>query len=241
QQTMGWDEKREATFTQRTKEEEDDYRYFPEPDLPPLIVDDEWIAEIRAALPELPAAKFRRFQEQYGLKAYDADVLTAEQPIAEYFEAVVKSTPEIAPKTAANWISGELFGLMNQAGVNITSLQVSPQALGGLLQIIAQGEINHSTAKIVLAEMFAHGGRAEAIISARGLSQISDGGHIARLVAAVLDENPDQVAAYLEGKSTLTNWFFGQVMRAAKGKANPQIVLSELEQQLANSKKDGKR
>ena len=239
QQTMGWDEKRETTFTQRIKEEENDYRYFPEPDLPPLIVDDEWIAEIRAALPELPAAKSHRFQEQYGLNAYDANVLTAEWAIADYFEAVVKSAPEIAPKTAANWVSGELFGLMNQAGVDITSLQVNPQALSELLQIIGRGKINHSTAKTVLAEMFAHGGRAGAIISARGLRQISDGGHIAGLVAAVLAENPDQVAAYLGGKDTLMNWFFGQVMRAAKGKANPQVVRSELEQQLANMKNDG--
>ena len=241
QQTMGWDEKREVTFTQRTKEEENDYLYFPEPDLPPLVVGAEWIAEIRVTLPELPAAKFRRFQEQYSLNAYDANVLTAEQPIADYFEAVVKSAPGISPKAAANWVSGELFGLMNQAGVHVARLQVSPQALGELLQIIVQGEINQSTAKTVLAEMFAHGGRAGAIISERGLSQISDGGHIAELVAAVLAENPDQVADYLRGKDTLTNWFFGQVMRAAKGKANPQVVRCELEQQLANPKKSGKR
>jgi aspartyl-tRNA(Asn)/glutamyl-tRNA(Gln) amidotransferase subunit B len=232
QQTMGWDENKQQTYTQRTKEEEDDYRYFPEPDLPPLVVDDGWVAQIRAELPELPATKLDRFQEQYGLSQYDADVLVAEQEIAEYFERTVSATEGVPAKTVGNWITGELFGWMNQSGETASSLKVNPEALGELLQLIHKGEINQTTGKSVLAEMLQSGESAGEIVEAKGLRQVSDSDQISEMVKSVLDANPDQVAGYLGGKEGLINWLFGQVMRGAKGKANPQVVREELNRQL---------
>jgi aspartyl-tRNA(Asn)/glutamyl-tRNA(Gln) amidotransferase subunit B len=240
QETVGWDDAREVTFIQRVKEGEDDYRYFPEPDLPPLVVEPAWMEQIRSALPELPAAKFHRFREQYGLNDYDAGVLVAEQAVADYFELVVKDTPEISPKVVTNWVSGELFGLLNQSGISIDSSKVPPAELAKLVQMVTDGAINMTTAKSVLSEMFATGRSAEAIISQGGLRQISDIDSIAPLVSQVLAENPEQVTAYLEGKETLLRWLIGQVMRAARGQANPQVVQKELERQLAEIKRSGR-
>ena len=203
QQTMGWDENKGQTYTQRIKEEEDDYRYFPEPDLPPLIVDGTWVAEIRAELPELPAVKFARFREQYGLNEYDAEVLVAEQDVAIYFEQAAAAADGIPVKTVGNWITGELFGWMNQTGETASSLQVSPEALGRLLQLIQKGEINQTTGKSVLAEMLQSGKSAEQIVEAKGLRQVSDSGQIAKMIQSVLDENPGQVAEYQGGKDGL--------------------------------------
>jgi len=233
QQTMGWDENRQVTVPQRGKEEEDDYRYFPEPDLPPLVVEKEWVADIRSNLPELPQMKFERFQKEYTLSAHDSDILVAEQEVADYFEAVVKASPKVIPKLAANWVTGELFGLMNQAGIGLSQLKVSPQDLSGLLKMLEDESINTPTAKTVLAEMFQSGQPADVIVEAKGLSQISDADHLAKMVSQVLDENPEQVAKYLGGKESVANWFFGQVMRATKGKANPQVVKDELARQLS--------
>ena len=236
QQTMGWDENRQVTVPQRGKEEEDDYRYFPEPDLPPLVVEKEWVEEIRGSLPELPQAKFQRFQEDYELSAYDANVLVAEQEIADFYEAVVEVSDEVNPKLVANWVTGELFGLMNQAGVNLDQLRVSPQHLSELLKMLETGNINTPTTKTVLAEMFESGKPAEAIVESKGLSQISDADQLAKMVAQILDENPEQVTKYLGGKESLANWFFGQVMRVTQGKANPQVVKDELVKQLSTKK-----
>ncbi|MDI6696984.1 MAG: Asp-tRNA(Asn)/Glu-tRNA(Gln) amidotransferase subunit GatB [Anaerolineales bacterium] len=232
QETRGWDEAQGKTFVQRTKEEAEDYRYFPEPDLPPLIVDEKLIAEIRASLPELPAAKLQRFQMQYGLNAYSAGVLTAEPAVAEYFEQAARACQAASAKMAANWISGELFGLLNQAGLEIEASPVSPTALAELIDMVARGEINQNAAKTTLVEMFVGGETAQAIVAARGLRQISDADQIAQWVQRVLNENPEQVAAYYKGKATLAKWLFGQVMRLAKGRANPQTIQEELEKQL---------
>jgi aspartyl-tRNA(Asn)/glutamyl-tRNA(Gln) amidotransferase subunit B len=232
QQTMGWDENKQQTYTQRTKEEEDDYRYFPEPDLPPLVVSEDWVAEIRTRLPELPATKLARFQSQYGLSEYDADVLVAEQEIADYFEQTASAAEGVPTKTIGNWITGELFGWMNQSGETATSLKVNPEALGELLQLIQKDEINQTTGKSVLAEMLHSGKSAGEIVQEKGLRQVSDSDQIAEMVKSVLDANPEQVAGYLSGKEGLINWLFGQVMRAAKGKANPQVVREELISQL---------
>jgi aspartyl-tRNA(Asn)/glutamyl-tRNA(Gln) amidotransferase subunit B len=240
QETVGWDDAREVTFIQRVKEGEDDYRYFPEPDLPPLVVEPAWMEQIRSALPELPAAKFHRFREQYGLNDYDAGVLVAEQAVADYFEQVVKDTPGISPKVVTNWVSGELFGLLNQSGISIDSSKVPPAELAKLVQMVTGGEINSTIAKAVLAEMFATGVSVEAIVSQGGLRQISDTDSIAPLVSQVLAENPEQVTAYLEGKETLLRWLIGQVMRAARGQANPQVVQKELERQLVEIKMSGR-
>jgi aspartyl-tRNA(Asn)/glutamyl-tRNA(Gln) amidotransferase subunit B len=174
----------------------------------------------------------RRFQESYGLGDYDAGVLTAEQEVAEYFEEVIAAAPGASPKIVANWITGELFGLMNQNGSDIESLRVRPEALAELIQLIHGGEINQSTGKAVLAEMFATGKQAAAIVAERGLSQVSDAAYIGDLVARTLEENAEQVATYLQGKESIARWLFGQVMRAARGRANPQIVQQELDRQL---------
>jgi aspartyl-tRNA(Asn)/glutamyl-tRNA(Gln) amidotransferase subunit B len=232
QETVGWDEALGATFTQRGKEEAHDYRYFPEPDLPPLVVEQAWIEQVRGSLPELPQAKTRRFQEQYRLPAYDAGVLVMEPAVADYFEAVAAASGNVSPKTAANWVSGELFGLMNQNGDAIEAVRVLPAALAALLEQLEAGAINPSTAKAVLAEMYATGQSSQAIIQARGLGQISDAQEIAGLVKQTLQDHPREVSSYLAGKETLANWFFGQVMRRTQGQANPQVVRQELERQL---------
>ena len=236
QETRGWDEARGVTFSQRIKEGEDDYRYFPEPDLPPLVVEAEWIETVRRDLPELPAARLLRFQQNYGLGSYDASVLTLEPAVADYFEQAVQAASGIPPKTIANWITGELFGLMNQAGIGIEELRVTPEALAELTRMVVQGEINQNTAKVVLAEIFESGQPAAEIVARRGLSQISDADFITGLVQQVLSENPEQVASYLAGKETVSRWLFGQVMRLAKGQANPQVIQTALDRQLQELK-----
>jgi aspartyl-tRNA(Asn)/glutamyl-tRNA(Gln) amidotransferase subunit B len=237
QETRGWDDKLEITIPQRSKEEAHDYRYFPEPDLPPLVIDPEWIEQIRTSLPELPSAKFSRFQNQYGLNAYDANLLIVEPAVADYFEQTAAAAPSISPKIIVNWITGELFSLLNQSEIGIQASPVSPDALAALLTMLERADINQSIAKTVLAEMFQTGKSAEAIVTERGLRQISDVNFIADLVQQVLNNHPDQVDSYLSGKETISRWLFGQVMRAAQGQANPQMVQQELERQLADLRK----
>jgi aspartyl-tRNA(Asn)/glutamyl-tRNA(Gln) amidotransferase subunit B len=230
QETVGWDEARQATFVQRVKEGDVDYRYFPEPDLPPLVLDPAWVEQIRQSLPELPAERQRRFEADYALSAYDAAVLVAEKAVADYFESVVASG--IPAKQTANWVSGDLFALLNQNNLGIEECPVTAPALAALLKMVVSGEINNNTAKTVLAEMFAAGKSAEQIVIEKGLRQVSDSSFIADLVRQVLTESPNELASYRAGKETLSKWFFGQVMRAAKGKANPQVIQAELDRQL---------
>jgi aspartyl-tRNA(Asn)/glutamyl-tRNA(Gln) amidotransferase subunit B len=232
QQTMGWDEALGTTVPQRSKEEAHDYRYFPEPDLPPLVLEPEWVEQVRASLPELPQVKLHRFQRQYGLGAYDAGVLIAEPAVAEYFERAAAYAEGISPKIVANWIIGELFALLNQAGVGVEAGLVSPAALAELVSLVAHGEISQASGKAVLAEMLASGKPASEIVAKRGLRQVSDVAAIAGWVERALAENPQQVAAYLGGKESVARWLFGQVMRLAGGQANPQVVQQELERQL---------
>ena len=233
QETLGWNDVIETTYTQRSKEDAHDYRYFPEPDLLPLVVDEAWLERVRAELPELPRARYMRFIEQYGLTEYDAGVLTSDKAIAEYFEAAVhRLTSTVPPKTLANWMTGDLFSLMNQASITVADLKVRPEALAELVGLVAAGEINQSTGKTVLAAMFQSGKNASEIVAARGLKQVSDESLIAGLVQQVLAENPEQVDSFKAGKETVANWLFGQVMRKASGKANPQVVRVELERQL---------
>ena len=233
QETLGWNDVIETTYSQRSKEDAHDYRYFPEPDLLPLVVDEAWLERVRAELPELPRAKYMRFIEQYGLTEYDAGVLTSDKAIAEYFEAAVhRLTSTVPPKTLANWMTGDLFSLMNQASITVADLKVRPEALAELVGLVAAGEINQSTGKTVLAAMFQSGKNASEIVAAHGLKQVSDESLIAGLVQQVLVENPEQVDSFKAGKETVANWLFGQVMRKASGKANPQVVRVELERQL---------
>ncbi len=236
QETRGWDEARQVTYLQRRKEAEDDYRYFPEPDLPPLVIDPAWLEQVQSSLPELPGRKIDRFREEYALSAYDAGVLTAEPAVADYFESVAAAVPQVAPKVVANWISGDLFGLLNQAGIDIEQLAIPPQEFAALLLLLHSGEINQNTARNVLAEMLPGGRPARDIVNQKGLGQVSDLAQVAALVSRVLAENPEQVAAYRGGKQSLEKWFFGQVMRLARGQANPQVVQQELERQISQSK-----
>ncbi len=236
QQTLGWDDIRGVTVPQRSKEEAHDYRYFPEPDLPPLVVEQAWIESVRASLPELPADRQRRFRSQYSLGEYDASLLVAEKTVADFFEQTVAIAPNVSSKTIANWLTGELFSLLNQAGASIETMRISPAGLAELLQMVGRGAINQNTAKTILEEMFNSGRSAAEIATERGLHQISDSGAIAALVRQVLAENKEQVAAYLNGKETVSRWLFGQVMRLAKGQGNPQVIQQELEYQLSAMK-----
>ncbi len=239
QQTLGWDEVNEVTLAQRSKEEAHDYRYFPEPDLPPLVIDEAWIERVRANLPELPRAMKNRLRRQYDLPEAEAALLAADVALADYFEQAVAATHGVAPPRAlAVWITGEMFAFMNQSGQTIETLLVTPQALADLLRLLADGTINFNTAKLVLAEMLASGKPAGEIVTARDLHQVSDGGLIAEIVARVLAENPAEVRAYRLGKVSLFNWLLGQVMRQTGGRASPPAARAELERQLAGSEKD---
>jgi aspartyl-tRNA(Asn)/glutamyl-tRNA(Gln) amidotransferase subunit B len=244
QETRGWDEATGTTFSQRSKEEAHDYRYFPEPDLPPLVLSAAWIAAQRQALPELPLAKVARFQQDYGLSAYDAEVLAAEPQVATYYEATVTAAPSVPPKTVANWISGELFALANRAGTDFEPARLPPEALATLLALVGRGELNAATAKTVLGELYAadlppDAAAVTALVARRGLRQISDAGQVAELVAGVLAAHPTQAAELAAGKESLERWFFGQIMRAAGGQANPQVVQAELRRQVARDPSRG--
>ncbi|MGC9521431.1 MAG: Asp-tRNA(Asn)/Glu-tRNA(Gln) amidotransferase subunit GatB [Anaerolineae bacterium] len=231
QETLGWDEARGTTYSQRSKEHAHDYRYFPEPDLPPLYIDDAWIAEVRAKLPELPEAKYARFVEQLEVPPNDARILVAERALADYFEAAVGGY-DGEPASISKWVVGELAYLMNREGVSIEQVHIEPASLASLVALVDSGEINQNSAKDVLAEMFETGKAPEAVVEEKGLAQISDEEALARVVAQVLAEHPEQVESYLDGKASLLQWFMGQVMRATRGRAQPQIVLQLLRQQL---------
>jgi len=230
QQTMGFDEATGETYTQRIKERADDYRYFPEPDLPPLMVSREWVAAIAAALPELPEAKRDRLMTAFGLSKYDASVLVGDKAVADYYEAVVSAGGD--PKQAANWITGDLFRLMNAAGIEIGTARVTPESLTELMGLVDEGTINTGTARGVFEEMFETGQPAREIVEAKGLAQISDADALGKLVDQILTENPGQVAQYLGGKEGLFAWFVGQVMRATRGQANAQMVTTLLTERL---------
>jgi aspartyl-tRNA(Asn)/glutamyl-tRNA(Gln) amidotransferase subunit B len=232
QQTMGWNEARGVTVPQRGKEEAHDYRYFPEPDLPPLEISREWVEELRARLPELPDVKKARFVAEYELGDYDAGLLVEDRAVANYYEAVVAAAGRATPKIVANWITGALFGLMNESGQKIGEVQVSSEALAELIGLVEDGTINTNTGKEVLGEMFASGRSAREVVEERGLTQISDTAALEQIVAQVLDESPEQVQKYLDGKEQIVGWLMGQVMKATRGKANPQVVQELLRAQL---------
>jgi aspartyl-tRNA(Asn)/glutamyl-tRNA(Gln) amidotransferase subunit B len=230
QQTMGWNEAKGVTVPQRGKEFAHDYRYFPEPDIPLLEIRREDLEALRSRIPELPQAKRTRFTVQYGLSDYDARLLVSDRAVADYFEGVVAAG--VAPKEAANWITGELFRLMKAADQDIRERAISAEALAGLIRLVEEGAINLTTGKDVLEEMFASGREARVIVSEQGLAQISDTEELHQIITQVLDENPDQVEEYLSGKEQVLSWFIGRVMRATRGKANPQLAQEMLEDKL---------
>ncbi|HZD26044.1 MAG TPA: Asp-tRNA(Asn)/Glu-tRNA(Gln) amidotransferase subunit GatB [Alphaproteobacteria bacterium] len=229
QETRLFDPGSGTTRSMRTKEEAHDYRYFPDPDLLPLELSDDFVERIRAGLPELPDEKKRRFIEEHGLSAYDAGVLVADRETAAYYEEVARGRDA---KAAANWVTGELFRHLGEAGIEIADCPVRAGQLGGLIDLIADGTLSNRIAKDVLQAMFETGGDAARIVEERGLKQVSDSGAIAAEVERVIAENPDRVAELKGGKDKLMGWFVGQVMQATKGKANPQMVNQLLREKL---------
>ncbi|HET9903511.1 MAG TPA: Asp-tRNA(Asn)/Glu-tRNA(Gln) amidotransferase subunit GatB [Xanthobacteraceae bacterium] len=220
QETRLFDPGRGETRSMRNKEEAHDYRYFPDPDLLPLEISEEEIAALAAALPELPDEKRARFMKDYGLPAYDAEVLTAERATADYFEAVARGRDA---KTAANWVINELFGRLNKEGRDITEAPVSAAQLGAVLDLMAQGDISGKIAKDLFEIVWHEGGDPRAIVEARGMRQVTDAGAIEKAVDDVIAANADK-AAQAKSNPKLVGWFVGQVMKASGGKANPQMV-----------------
>ena len=231
QETRLYDPDRDETRPMRTKEEANDYRYFPDPDLLPVLVDEHWIAEIEAELPELPDAKRERFADQYGLSAYDASLLTTQRALADYYEELAARTKAPA-KLAANWVIGELGAALNRANLDIGDSRVTASGLAALLDKIQDGTISGKIAKEVFEALWAGEGSVAQIIADRGLEQISDTASIAALVDQVIAANAAQAEQYRSGKTQVFGYFVGQVMKASRGKANPQQVNEILREKL---------
>jgi aspartyl-tRNA(Asn)/glutamyl-tRNA(Gln) amidotransferase subunit B len=222
QETLLWDDHRAVLRSMRSKEESHDYRYFPDPDLPPLVITASRIEEARAALPELPRARKARFVSDYGLPEYDADVLTQARATADYYEAVARSCGE--PKTSANWVMGPAQALMNERREDATTFKVSAGALAELVRLVADGTVSDSAAKNVLALVAEEGGSPAQIIEERGLRQVRDEGQLEAWVGEVMEQCPDEVGRYRAGESRLLGFLMGQVMRRSNGKADPRRV-----------------
>ncbi len=222
QETRLWDAGRNVTVSMRGKEEANDYRYFPDPDLVPVEVDEQWVREVSSSLPELPEAKRERFVREYELPLYDAQVLTSSKSLAAYFEAAAKQFAR--PKLLSNWIMSELMRELNRNDREIEDCPVSPQDLAELVRMLDSGVISGKIAKAVFDEMFSSGRSAQSIVDEKGLLQVSDQDEIESAVDLVLSENPKEVSQFRAGKDKLFGFFVGQVMRKTKGKANPQIV-----------------
>jgi aspartyl-tRNA(Asn)/glutamyl-tRNA(Gln) amidotransferase subunit B len=233
QETRLWDERAGETRVMRSKEEAHDYRYFPEPDLPPLTVPEALIERVRASMPELPESRRRRFMEEYNLSFNDASQLTSEPALADYYERVAKQAGN--PRAAANWIRSELLRELESVKGTIGSSPVNPDELAALVRLIDEGRISGTQGKDVLAEMCRSGKPAAAVVRERGLEQLSDPGEIDAIIRQVLDENGQQLAQYRAGKEALFGFFVGKVMKASRGKANPKVVNQQLRAQLSQS------
>jgi len=230
QETRLFDSEKGVTFSMRSKEEAHDYRYFPEPDLVPVMIAQGEIEDIRKTIPELPDAKRARFVKEYAIPEYDADMLTQSRAIAAYFEATVKKSGN--PKVVSNWIMGELTRLLNAAGVEIEACPVAPERLAGMITMIDEGVISTKIAKTVFEEMYTTGKDAGTIVKEKGLVQVSDTGAIEAIIDEVIQANPGQTTEYRAGKEKLFGFFVGQVMKASKGKANPDMVNQLLKKKL---------
>ncbi len=233
QVTMGWDENRGRTVVQRTKEDAHDYRYFPEPDLPPLELEPAWIAELEASLPELPAAKIERYMSEWKLAAQDAASLAENRARAEYFEAVVAAgAKKISPRAVANWMVGEVFRLLNESGIAVDAIKFTPADFVRLIELVETDAINRLAGKDVLAEMWQTGEKPDAIVEKRGLKQISDADALDAIITQVIAENGDAVAQFKAGKEKILGFLVGQVMRHSRGKANPKMAEKLLRKKL---------
>jgi aspartyl-tRNA(Asn)/glutamyl-tRNA(Gln) amidotransferase subunit B len=237
QVTVGWDENRGVTVLQRTKEGDTGYRYFPEPDLPPLDLDPTWIEQIKAGLPELPDTKVARYTEQFGLTEKETRILTEDRAIAEYYESVVAAaadTAGVTPKLISNWVSGELFRLLGESGADIFEVKIKPEHLVTLIELINAKTINQPAAKKTFGVMFETGRPPREIVEELGLQQISDKGTLVPIAQQVIADNPGPVEQFKSGKESIIKFLVGQVMRATRGKANPQLAEQVLRELLQN-------
>lgn len=233
QETRLWDTSRNVTISMRSKEEAHDYRYFPDPDLVPIVVDEAWTERVRDALPELPDAKRDRFARDYQIPPYDAEVLTSSKTLADYFESVVRTFPQ--PKVASNWIMSDLLRELKRDERDIEACPVPPGNMAELLQLLDSGVISGKIAKTVFEEMYVTGRSAKSIVEEKGLVQVRDESAIETAIMEVFAENPAEVEAYRKGKEKVFGFLVGQIMRKTKGKANPQIVNEILKQKLAGN------
>ncbi|MCZ6707974.1 MAG: Asp-tRNA(Asn)/Glu-tRNA(Gln) amidotransferase GatCAB subunit B, partial [Chloroflexi bacterium] len=237
QETRGWVEGEEVTTSQRTKEYAADYRYFPEPDLPPIRVSREWVAEIAAELPELPAARFARFEEEYGLGDFEAGLLTEDRAKADYYEKAVSGLADPGSheqaKKLANWITGDLARVQHEQRQGLDDLKIRPEQFAELVELIDAGTISSKLAKDVFESMYESGEGPAAIVERSGQTQISDAEELGQIVEQVLQEQPQAVQDYRDGKDTAIKFLVGQVMRATRGRANPQTATALLEKSLA--------
>ncbi|MEO8047536.1 MAG: Asp-tRNA(Asn)/Glu-tRNA(Gln) amidotransferase GatCAB subunit B, partial [Nitrospirota bacterium] len=235
QETRLWNLERGETVVMRSKEEAHDYRYFPDPDLVPLKLDEEWIEGCRKYVAELPAVRMRRFVSEFGLSEYDAGVLTASKAVADYFEACVKLFNQ--PKIVSNWVMGELSRELNNSGTDASASPVSPERLVSLLQLVEQGTISLKVAREIFPEVYSSGKTPEQIVKEKGLTQVSDEGALDKIIDEVLAKNPTQVAQFKEGKQQVLGFLVGQVMKASGGKANPGKVNELLKKKLGEAVK----
>jgi aspartyl-tRNA(Asn)/glutamyl-tRNA(Gln) amidotransferase subunit B len=227
-----FDSDKGETRAMRSKEDAHDYRYFPDPDLLPLAIDNEWIEQVRGTLPELPLSKQTRYVADLGLSIYDADTLTSSREMADFFEATLNETPKEA-KLCANWMMGDVSASLNREDRDITQCPISPQQLGGMLKRIADGTISNSAAKEVFKTLWSEGGDPDTIIETKGLKQMSDVGAMEAMVDEIIAANPAQVAEYRSGKEKVFGFFVGLAMKASKGKANPAQMNEILKRKLA--------
>ena len=234
QETRGWSDARGETFSQRSKEDAHDYRYFPEPDIPPFVIDPAWVSAIQSEMPELPAARRARFERVFELSAYEAGLLTSSRDMADYFEAAVGSAGESrgAAKAVSNWMLGELSYLMNSAGMEIGQVSVAPDQLPALQGMVDEGTLSLGMAKSVLTDMFKSGRPARETAEALGMAQVSDEDSIREAVREAVETNPKAVDDYLGGKSSAAKFLVGQVMKVTRGKANPKVAAQLLEERL---------
>jgi aspartyl-tRNA(Asn)/glutamyl-tRNA(Gln) amidotransferase subunit B len=235
QETRLYDSDKDETRSMRSKEEANDYRYFPDPDLLPVEIDEQFIEAVRATLPELPDEKAARFAREFSLSPYDAGVLSASRELGAYFEATLAGLGNGQAKLAANWVMGELSSALNRDNVDIAAARISPAHLSGLLLRIVDQTISGKIAKEVFEAMWSDGKTADAVIDAKGLKQITDSGAIESVIDAVIAANPKQLADYRSGKDKLFGFFVGQVMKATEGKANPAQLNALLKAKLGGS------
>ena len=231
QETRLWDDAQGATNSMRSKEEAHDYRYFPDPDLVPILVNDAWIEEIKKDLPELPLVKRERFVRDYQIPAYDAGVLTADKALANYYEEVVKLCAK--PKVASNWIMGDVMKFLNEDKLDIHQCPIKAQSLANMIRLIEEGAISGKMAKEIVEDMYKTGKSPQMIIEEKGLVQITDEGELVKTITAIIEANPGQLKDYRGGKEKLFGFFVGQAMKATQGKANPQLVNELLKKMLA--------